>query len=438
MFPSKKRLGLALALAALIALLLWKRESLFPEKAIAAGADRTSGSPSSDSFHESRRLASPRPKLEKSVETDPETPAALHFRNFFIRPLHLDGEQGIPLAEAVARVKTEYFATAKSTNEESLPLTVDLSQANTMKPLALKLPRGPVTSVLRLLAAASGNRLVGSGPDFRMEAISEEGRKLAKTFKTKFLDTAGFDSGEGVNFDSLPKATVESDSQNAHSDLKTSLEALGFHLSPDLVVTSDHGEIQISNASAADLELMEAALSLADSDAMHQQVKLSTKVIQTPADFEFPEDAQGTIDETRFQSLMRQLAQTQGTDLMTAPSITARYGQVGTMEIVQGSDDPASPLWSGLRVQFAAQPLGTGTEDSFHLIQSDPNAVRVSDEQPLRRISLSGTHVGNQNSVQVAVVRNPDGSNMIYVHSNQRIDATGRPVDSSGKPINPP
>ncbi|OYV04037.1 MAG: hypothetical protein CFE26_19035, partial [Verrucomicrobiales bacterium VVV1] len=161
-------------------------------------------------------------------------------------------------------------------------------------------------------------------------------------------------------------------------------------------------------------------------------------IIRTPEDFEWPEDAQGTIDEGRFQTLMRQLAQAKGTDLMTAPSVVVRYGQVSNVEIIQGANDPSSPLWSGTQIRYAAQPLGTGTEDSFELIQSTPNAKRVSDDVPLPRVTISGSSASNQDSVQVTVAKDPDGANVIYVHRSQRIDPTGRPIDSSGRPIDPP
>ncbi|OYV04745.1 MAG: hypothetical protein CFE26_15265, partial [Verrucomicrobiales bacterium VVV1] len=157
---SKKPLGLALALIALMAWLHWKREAFFPEKTGAKKTGRDSWALDLDPGQESSRLARSRPKLTKSVKMASEAPAALHFRNFVIRSVHLDGDQGIPLAEAVALVKTEYFKTAKETREESLDLTVDLSRANQTKALTMKLPRGPMTSVLRLLAAASGKRLV--------------------------------------------------------------------------------------------------------------------------------------------------------------------------------------------------------------------------------------------------------------------------------------
>ncbi len=436
----KKRRGLALALAVMIALLLWNREALFPGKSAAAKADRDSRSFSSDSFQETRRRASPRPKLTKTIETDSETPAALHFRNFVIRSVHLDGEQGLPLAEAVARVKAEYFKTAKETQEDSLSLTVDLSQANISKTLALKLPRGPVTSVLRLLAAASGNRLVGSGPSFRMELLQDDGSKGTRTLVSRAFSDSIFKVDEEPDLNAPPHDPFTP--FESAPDIRGALLKLGFEISRNTCVLSentDYGVVtNISNATASELELLDAANEMAHSDAMHQQVKMSSKIIQMPADFEWPEDAQGTINEGRFQTLMRQLAQTEGADLITAPSVAARYGQLSSIEIFKGADDPSSPLWSGTRIRYAAQPLGTGTEDFFQLIQSTPNAERVSDATPLSRVTVSGSGTSNQDSVQVTVANDPAGARVVYVHRSQRIDATGRPLDSSGKPINPP
>ena len=431
---------LAVALTALIVWLLWNREALFPVKTAAAKADRDSWTVTSDSGQEGRRLAPPRPKLSKSIETHSETPAALHFKNFFIRSVHLDDEQGLTLAEAVARVKAEYFKTAKETKEESLSLSVDLSQANTKKALKLKLPRGPVTSILRLLAAASGNRLTGSGPNFRMESLQDDGSKSTTTLFSRAFSDSIFKVDQELDLDAKPHDPFTP--FDPAPDIRGALQKLGFEIGRQTCVLSentDYGVVtNISNATASELEFLDAAIEMANSDAMNQQVKLTSKIIRLSADFEWPEDAQGTIAEGRFQPLLRQLAQTEGSELMTAPSCIARYGQVSTIEIARGSDDPASTLWSGTQIRFAAQPLGTGTEDSYQLIQSTPNAERVSDDIPLPRVTVSGRGTSNQNSVQVTVAKNSDGTNVIYAHTSQRIDATGRPLDSSGKPINPP
>lgn len=116
------------------------------------------------------------------------------------------------------------------------------------------------------------------------------------------------------------------------------------------------------------------------------QVKISTKFIMTVTRSTTKDGAVLTKPELDF--LMRTLALTKGTDLMTAPSVAARIGQEATIEIIR--EVPGTPEQIAARGPKSPTPFtGIRVKTSVDLIDGQANLKFEPDYRTLPGLSLT-------------------------------------------------
>ncbi|MGC4017240.1 MAG: hypothetical protein QM755_22410 [Luteolibacter sp.] len=456
MAASRKRLPIVLALLAVLLALFFIGRARHEADTRAAQAKRSSSSGGGEEMDAGRRSASPRPSLAKKTE-DHDTPAARHFRNFYLRAINFDSSEGmlrlkargvahlseesasISLSQAVEWVKAEYAAIARETKEETLPLTIDISAADTSRALKFRLPRLSVTSGLKLIAAATGNRLEGSGPDFQLVAIPDQNRKESATLElgeldmTKLRNTGDMQMNFAVSdpFAEIAGHTSTEQKGSWVFDLMATLQDAGYELSSGLSFTTDR-EASTFRGTAADLALLRAALEVVRMDpATAQQTKLTTTILELGPDADPAGFAAGNLDAASYQMMLRQASSQKGTDLISMPSMVARYGQSATVSL-SGSADQTGASMEGIQLQITSQPLGLGSEDTYQLKQTFPAAEGGIAAEPL--VQISGQAVTPGGNVNVSTTTTPEGRHLLLVHKSERINASGRPVLATDSP----
>ncbi|BCU77832.1 hypothetical protein [Luteolibacter sp. LG18] len=452
----KAALFAVLLVIALIAFLMMKRPET--ESATTSVPARPTRPASPADPNTARRSAAPRGIPAKKAADDPESPEARHFRNFYLRPvdlgsndvvlrlqtrgiLHLtDQPARITLQEAVAWVKSEYAAIAKETGEPALPLEIDLTAANLARPVHFRVARLPVTSVLRLIAAATGNRLTGTGPDFRMEALPNQNRREQLTLDIGQLDTNRLrppeESADKLSFPGLEIAGQTGTPNSWTQDLVSQLTSAGYTFSPEFSFTPDDpgrgNSTATVNGNAADFELLRAALEVTRTDlSAPQQAKLTTTLIELPEDLDTSTIASGNLNPDAYHAMMGQFASMEGTDILTLPSVLTRYGHSASVEI-SGSKDSQGVPQSGLHLNLLSQPLGLGSEDSFNFKQTPATTADSPAGEPL--VQIAGQTVVPGGNHNVTIGKSTDGHKVVVVRNSERVDATGRPIPLADGP----
>lgn len=435
---SRKPVGVVAILLIGLAVFLWSRSGETAPTTGTTGLLKSNESPVTDANQHPRRSAASRPPLARK-DADYDSPEAIHFRNFYLRPISLfEKEPPTPLSlsEAVSRVKAEYLKIAGEAREPHLPLAIDLTQANTDQPVTFRLPRAPVTSALRLLAAASGNRLIGNGPDFRMVSLGDESRRsdqllpMGPNALVELGRRTAFDLAEGLGAN--PPAGPENGPRPSWCDAAEALRILGLQLSEDVSLEIQRGmdpTAVLKNATPSDIEKLRAVIDLLDGPDTKIQQKVDTKVIRLPADFPLETLTGGIVNDGEVQLLMRQMASTRGAELTTYPSVTARSNQTATVEMF-GQVDPHNPaVRNDLTFEYHSSPVGTGSEYVVKTTRATREVnASTGEETPLTNITSSDTATTPPGYSKISMARGDDGSLLVEVHGSQRMDPTGKPV----------
>lgn len=186
------------------------------------------------------------------------------------------------------------------------------------------------------------------------------------------------------------------------------------------------------------------------------QLKFSAKMLATPTKPAFKD---GTLlSDGQVQLYMRSVSQTKGVDLMTAPSVTARFGESVKIEIINhvvpkpGRQDPAKPVpFVGISFSMLGKPAGNQMDLKFdadyrfvsgkpishfsrkEAAKLDPDAIKIVQHSVASRMNPGQTVVCDLGEIE------PGRFLQILVNAVP-IDRDGRPVDAfvNGKPVDLP
>lgn len=379
----------------------------------------------------------------KAAERPPVGPRGSHspqqLREFFLPEVSIDG---LGLEAALAKLRAAYEDVCRATGETPLHLSF-IIPAGADARLRLKIGSRPLDSSIRLLAAASRLTVRRSGAEYRFAVPGELGRK-------PLSDTLAVPPGFGESLAAL--AATETSSSGG---LLGALAAMGVELDPStrlsmrpggLVIDStsdadpftartrrDFCGLVIDSTSAADRGALAALIEAMDSVPLVQHA-LTAKVIDIPAGVQWSPPQAAELGPAELQSLLGELAQTEGVELMAMPSITARSGQAATIEIsheiiAPDADAPdefsAHPVGIVVGVQLAA--LGLGHQVDLNYTETtggiDP-ATGWADITERTAIASKG-FVGDA-ATQVQVQTHPDGSRTLLLVTPVLTDRSGK------------
>ena len=379
----------------------------------------------------------------KAAERPPVGPRGSHspqqLREFFLPEVSIDG---LGLEAALAKLRAAYEDVCRATGETPLHLSF-IIPAGADARLRLKIGSRPLDSSIRLLAAASRLTVRRSGAEYRFAVPGELGRK-------PLSDTLAVPPGFGESLAAL--AATETSSSGGQLG---ALAAMGVELDPStrlsmrpggLVIDStsdadpftartrrDFCGLVIDSTSAADRGALAALIEAMDSVPLVQHA-LTAKVIDIPAGVQWSPPQAAELGPAELQSLLGELAQTEGVELMAMPSITARSGQAATIEIsheiiAPDADAPdefsAHPVGIVVGVQLAA--LGLGHQVDLNYTETtggiDP-ATGWADITERTAIASKG-FVGDA-ATQVQVQTHPDGSRTLLLVTPVLTDRSGK------------
>ncbi|MEI7908557.1 MAG: hypothetical protein WCK77_02870 [Verrucomicrobiota bacterium] len=379
----------------------------------------------------------------KAAERPPVGPRGSHspqqLREFFLPEVSIDG---LGLEAALAKLRAAYEDVCRATGETPLHLSF-IIPAGADARLRLKIGSRPLDSSIRLLAAASRLTVRRSGAEYRFAVPGELGRK-------PLSDTLAVPPGFGESLAAL--AATETSSSGG---LLGALAAMGVELDPStrlsmrpggLLIDStsdadpftartrrDFCGLVIDSTSAADRGALAALIEAMDSVPLVQHA-LTAKVIDIPAGVQWSPPQASELGPAELQSLLGELAQTEGVELMAMPSITARSGQAATIEIsheiiAPDADAPdelsAHPVGIVVGVQLAA--LGLGHQVDLNYTETtggiDP-ATGWADITERTAIASKG-FVGDA-ATQVQVQTHPDGSRTLLLVTPVLTDRSGK------------
>lgn len=406
----------------LLALLLWKGEELAmhlkpadeARKKTAKGHGLSSGEDAAGKASLPSKVSRREPVAVKP------THSPLQLKDFFLPAVEIDG---LTLQAALAKLKTAYEEACRETGEVPVPLVFDLPPGKD-KALHLKLGARNLDSSIRMLAAVSGLTVRREGSTYHLE---EAGKLAGKSERTLRVPP------------DLAARLVEMGGDSSSSrELRDLFMAMGIELDPSTRIEHSvgTGTLKIETESAADLAALSGMTDQVINELPMQQ-KLQTKMLEIPAgvDWTAP-DLAGQYSDGQIQLMMREIAQTKGIDLITLPSITARNGETGTIEIIREliipTDDSGEHFEThnvGHVMKFDGSLLGLGQRLNMDYTDTEPGFDQATGRAQVntRAEIKEATYIGD-GATKFQVQTRPDGSRRVMLTTATRIDATGRPV----------
>lgn len=406
----------------LLALLLWKGDEiathLQPADESRKKSAKDHGLSSADEETEQSSLPSKVSKRETVTVKPTHSPAQL--KDFFLPVVEIDG---LTLAAALQKLKAAYEEACRETGEVPVPLAFDISPGKD-KALHLRLGTGTLDGSIRMLAAASGLTVRRDGSTYHLE---EPARLAERSRRALFVPP-----------DIAARLGEMAGSSSSSRDIRAQLEALGieFALSTRIEYSVGTSTLQIETDSAADLTAL-SGITDQVTEALPMQQKLEMKMLEIPAgvDWTAP-DLAGQYSDGQIQLMMREIAQTKGIDLITLPSITARNGETGTIEIIREliapTDDSGTNFEShqiGHVMKIGGSFLGLGQRLDMDYTDTDGSIDPETGRPQINsKAAIKDSPYIGDGATKFQVQTRPDGSRRVMLTTATRIDATGRPV----------
>ena len=345
------------------------------------------------------------------------SPARL--REFYLPPLEIDG---LTLAAAVEKLRAAYEEACLQSGEVPVALSFVIPPGVDGL-IHLKLPGQSLDTSLRMLAAVSRLRIQRKGAEYRFDEVDGE-----EILASKELHAPP---------DLLARLAAMAGQFPDSAGLRERLEAIGLELDPATRLTFNPawGMVEIESITAADRAGLASLLGILEKEVPLQH-KLETKIVQLPADMEWTEPDLSRLDDAAIQLVMRQLAQTKGVELMTAPSITARGGEDAKIEIVReliaplpGSTDEYETQNVGVVFDFTPNPLGFGHALDVNFTATSGDIDPVTGKVAITEDAhLEGSGFTGDQHTRLQVQTHPDGSRTVLMVTPSLVDATGRLV----------
>jgi hypothetical protein len=187
------------------------------------------------------------------------------------------------------------------------------------------------------------------------------------------------------------------------------LAAAGI-VGPDRHVTLAANGTLLATVSQGELERLEARLSGGKTRQLKGTVQLVLS--DSPLEIDDAEMTKGEVDD-----LLRSLAGRNGTKVVTAPSMTMREKQEGTIEMIRELPDG----WTGTRLTIEAEAVG------LSIVSRDTTQYRP-DDHPKPYLQRTTHSVLADGESQISLVGRKDDTHLYRVMTLESIDTTGRPL----------
>jgi len=350
-------------------------------------------------------------------------PRATHapgrLKEFMLPEVVIDG---LSLDGALRKLMEVYNDTCEKTGETPLRLTFDVPPGTTKK-LNLRLSGRNFTSSIQLLAALSGMKATRSGLIYQFTPFTDERKPVSRGIRVPpdISSTLSGLAGQGAVADSPVNELVRKLILDLDPSTRLSLTASGI--------------LNLETTSTADAAAVSALIEGISSQKPIQH-KFTSMVINLSAGAEWTAPVVSEMSDSQLRSFMRGLAQTQGADLITMPSITSRGGQSGTIELIREwtapNDDSGETLEThnvGQVMQLQGSPLGFGHDLAYNFTDTtaevDPETGKPDF---IKRIDVKDKGFSGDNGTRFVVQTRPDGSRAVVLVTSSLIDATGRPI----------
>ena len=346
-------------------------------------------------------------------------------KEFFLPEVAIEG---LPLQEALAKLRTAYEEVCRESGEVPVRLSFVIPPDAT-RPLTVKAGIRNLDASIRLLAAMAGLKVSRTGSEYDFTAPEETGEVVKKTFQIPpdFFSRAS-------DADADPFAEGKPPTKTSPAEYFASK---GLTLDPSTKFTRGVTTLQVESASAADQIAIEEMIDL-DVNQTPLQAKMQTKLIKIPAgmDWSPPDDLSQSYHPGEIQLLMRQLSQLKGVELMTAPAVTARLGEDAKVEVInevlvpsQTTPGEFEPQPAGVIVDLQSSPYGFGHHVDLNYSERIAEGESgTATAKVTERTAITDSSFSKDGNTRLHVQTLPDGSRSLVLVTPTLIDATGRPV----------
>lgn len=375
----------------------------------------------------------------KVADREPVGPRATHaperLKEFMLPEVVING---LTLGEALQKLMDVYEETCGKTGETPLHLTFDLPPGSTKK-LKLKLNPRNFNSSVQLIATYAGMKVSRTKTAYHFEPFPDERKQVNKTvkvppdFASRLIDQA-----------EIPPLSCFEQFKNPSfvrvfgvPPLGDILKMSGVDLDPSTRLSVDpSGSLTLETTSGADAAAIAALTDTLGSEKPIQH-KFVSKVVEIPADFDWTPPDVTQMSSDQVQSMMREIAVTQGAGIASLPSAVTRPGQNATVEILREliipTDDSATHFEKhdiGKVVSITGSPLGFGHDTTVHYTDTTggPDGTGKSII-PINRTDLADSGYSSDGGSRLVVQTRPDGSKTLLIVTSQLIDSTGRLVN---------
>lgn len=366
------------------------------------------------------------PHRTKLGNREPAGPRATHaperLKEFMLPEVAIDG---LTLGEALRKLLGVYEDACTKSGETPLRLTFDVPPGATKK-LQLRLSGRNFSSSVQLLAALSGMTASRSGLAYQFKPLLDERKPVSRSIQVPpdISSMLGELAGQATEADPAPRVPVSELFRKLLSELDPSTR---------LSLTAS-GILKLETSSSADAAAVSALIQGASQRPL--QHKFASMVVNLAAGAEWTPPDVSQMTDAQLQLFMRGMAQTQGTELTTLPSITSRKGQSGTVEIIREwivpKDDSGEAFEThdlGQVMHIQGSPLGFGHEIAFDYTDTtaevDPETGKPNFN---KRIDVKDSGFSSDSGTRFVVQTRPDGSKSVVLVTSTMIDATGRPI----------
>lgn len=354
------------------------------------------------------------------------THAPERLKEFMLPEVAIDG---LTLGEALRKLMGVYEEACKKTGEIPLRLTFDLPPGSAKK-LHLKLSPRNFNSSVQLLATFAGMKVSRNKLQYHFEPFADERKQVNKAIAVPPDFASVIPNNAGLDPDADPFAESESHRMPIGELIKTS--GLTLDPSTQLSLTAT-GTLNINTTSSADLAMISALVGVSE---MPAQQKFATKVVEIPSGVDWTPPDVSQMTEDQVQLLMRELTQKAGVELMTMPSMTARSGQNGTIEIVRELITPVGESGQefethnlGHVMQIRGDALGFGHEVALNYTDTTGDVDASTGKANInKRTDMTDSGFASDGGARLVVQTRADGSRTLLLVTSTLIDATGRPM----------
>lgn len=334
------------------------------------------------------------------------------------------------LEAALGKLKMAYDEACRKSGETPLPLTFSINPGENRK-LTVHLPVGSFKSSVQLLATLSEMKVSRKGTAYQFRPIENEPKTVHRNLEVPpdFQSTLNEIAGRNVT-SSDPFAVPQ-------LSIQENLEGLGL-ISPSTKVSlAANGELTMESQNSADAEVLSDLVRNFD-DQVPLQVRHETKIVEIPSGSDWTPPGNPNLTAAGMDAVMRGLAQTNGAELKTLPSITSRYGQDANIEIIRELIYPTDVSNTkfesrniGKVLKIHTNPVAFGNEVEFDYTDTVAESIDAAvSEAPIQtRTQMSEISYVDDAGTRMVVQTRTDGSRTVLFIGTQKIDAAGLPIE---------